>query len=157
MARGTDAGAIVFAYDGSHQAKAAIAEAAHLLGAGRRAIVLTVWEPLAAQPFVATARVVPPDVEDGVEREAASVAYHGAKLARSVGFDAQPLTRDGQPVWRSIVEAADEHDASLLVLGSHGRTGIGLVLMGSVAAAVARHTELPVLIVHAPPPVAEAA
>jgi nucleotide-binding universal stress UspA family protein len=35
-------------------------------------------------------------------------------------------------------------------MGSHGRTGIGLVLMGSVAAAVSRHTERPVLIVHSP-------
>jgi nucleotide-binding universal stress UspA family protein len=37
------------------------------------------------------------------------------------------------------------------VLGSHGRTGVGLVLMGSVAAAVARHTNRPVMIVHGPP------
>jgi nucleotide-binding universal stress UspA family protein len=36
------------------------------------------------------------------------------------------------------------------VLGSHGRTGIGLVLLGSVAAAVARHTDRPVMIVHGP-------
>jgi nucleotide-binding universal stress UspA family protein len=93
---------------------------------------------------------VPPDLEDGVEKEAANVASEGARLARSVGFDARPLTQGGQPVWRSIVDSADEHDASLLVLGSHGRTGIGLVLMGSVAAAVARHTDRPVLIVHAP-------
>jgi nucleotide-binding universal stress UspA family protein len=34
------------------------------------------------------------------------------------------------------------------VLGSHGRNGIGLVLMGSVASAVVRHTTRPVLIVH---------
>ena len=34
-------------------------------------------------------------------------------------------------------------------MGSHGRTGIGLVLMGSVATAVSRHTQHPVLIVHA--------
>jgi nucleotide-binding universal stress UspA family protein len=34
-------------------------------------------------------------------------------------------------------------------MGSHGRTGPGHVLMGSVAAAVSRHGESPVLIVHA--------
>jgi nucleotide-binding universal stress UspA family protein len=38
---------------------------------------------------------------------------------------------------------------SIIVLG---RTGAGLVLSGSVSAAVARHTERPVLIVHAAAP-----
>jgi nucleotide-binding universal stress UspA family protein len=54
----------------------------------------------------------------------------------------------GDPIWRSIVDTADERDASIVVLGSHGRTGIGLALQGSVAAATARHTERPVLIAH---------
>ena len=71
-------------------------------------------------------------------------------MARSVGFDARPLVETGEPVWRTIVNAAEAHDAGILVLGSHGRTGIGLVLMGSVASAVVRHTDRPVLIVHAP-------
>jgi nucleotide-binding universal stress UspA family protein len=35
-------------------------------------------------------------------------------------------------------------------MGSHGRTGLDFVLMGSVAAAVARHSDRPVLIAHAP-------
>jgi nucleotide-binding universal stress UspA family protein len=43
----------------------------------------------------------------------------------------------------------DDHDAGIVVMGSHGRTGIGLVLMGSVAAAAARHAERPVT-VHPP-------
>jgi nucleotide-binding universal stress UspA family protein len=83
--------------------------------------------------------------------EATKIADEGTRLARSVGFDAWPQVETGEPVWRTIVDVADAHDAGIVVLGSHGRTGIGLVLMGSVASAVARHTQRPVLIVHAPP------
>jgi nucleotide-binding universal stress UspA family protein len=145
-----DNGAILFAYDGSDQAKASIREAARQLGAGRQAIVLSVWQPLAALPFSGVARV-PPDLEDGFEKQATDVAREGADLARSVGFDASPLAESGEPIWRTIVDTADERDAGVVVLGSHGRTGVGLVMMGSVAAAVARHTKRPVLIVHGPP------
>jgi nucleotide-binding universal stress UspA family protein len=150
MANAHDNGAVLFAYDGSDQAKASIQEAARQLGPGRHAIVLSVWQPLAALPFSGVTRV-PPDLEASFAHEAADVAREGANLARSLGFEATPVTGGGEPVWRTIVETADAHEASILVLGSHGRTGIGLVLMGSVAAAVARHTERPVMIVHGPP------
>jgi nucleotide-binding universal stress UspA family protein len=150
MANADDTGPVLFAYDGSDQARASIQEAGRQLGPGRYAIVLSVWQPLATLPFSSVARV-PPDLEAGFEREAFQVAREGAELAQSLGFDATPLTEHGEPVWRAIVDAADTHEAGILVLGSHGRTGIGLVLMGSVAAAVARHTDRPVMIVHRPP------
>ena len=151
MARANGNGAVLFAYDGSDQAKASIREAGRQLGPGRQAFVLSVWQPLGALPFAGLARVVPPDLEAGFEKEATGVAREGAELARSAGFEATPLTESGEPIWRTIVDAAETHDASLVVLGSHGRTGVGLVLMGSVAAAVARHTNRPVMIVHGPP------
>jgi nucleotide-binding universal stress UspA family protein len=46
------------------------------------------------------------------------------------------------------MEAADDHDASLIVLGSHGKAGLGGRMAGSVAADVASHSHRPVLIVH---------
>jgi nucleotide-binding universal stress UspA family protein len=150
MTHGTNNGTVLFAYDGSDQAKASIREAARQLGPDRHGIVLTVWQPMAAFPF-AGAAVGGTAFEADFEREAMKVADEGASLARSVGFDATPLAEHGDPVWHSIVIAADDHDASIVVMGSHGRTGLGLVLLGSVAATVVRHTERPVLIVHAPP------
>jgi nucleotide-binding universal stress UspA family protein len=140
-------GAVLFAYDGSEQAKASIRAAAQQLNRGRHAIVLTVWQPLEAVPFGAPASV---DLEESMETEAQRVANEGAALATSVGFEATPLAQGGSPVWRTVVESADDQDAGIVVMGSHGRTGIGLVLMGSVATAVARHAEVPVLIVHPP-------
>ena len=142
-------GDVLFAYDGSEQAKAAIREAARQLGTARHAIVLAVWQPYAGIPFAPMG--LPPDLEAEVEKKAIEAADEGARLARSVGFDARPLVENGEPIWRTIVDVADAQDAGIVVLGSHGRTGLGLAVMGSVASAVSHHTDRPVLIVHAPP------
>jgi nucleotide-binding universal stress UspA family protein len=139
---------VLFAYDGSDHAKAAIRQAGEQLQRDRRAIVLTVWEPLGALPFASATGAPPEGLEDGFAQEAQRVADEGAELARSAGFDAAGVTERGDPIWQRIVDAADENDAAIIVMGSHGRKGVGLALVGSVAAATARHTERPVLIAH---------
>ncbi len=139
-------GPILFAYDGSEFAKAAIKQAAEQLKGGRRAIVLTVWQPY-IPPFVA-ATVIPDEVEEGIEEDARRVAGEGATLAREAGFDAEPAAEHGEPIWQRIVDAADELDAGIVVMGSHGRTGLPRAFIGSVAGAVASHTSRPVLIAH---------
>lgn len=48
---------------------------------------------------------------------------------------------------RKIIEKAEKWQADIIVMGSHGRTGISHFLMGSIAEAVMRHGEIPVLIV----------
>ena len=47
----------------------------------------------------------------------------------------------------AIVDYAQEHGADLIVMGSHGHTGLRHLLMGSVAEKVLRHAPCPVLIV----------
>jgi|1185.fasta_scaffold284121_1 nucleotide-binding universal stress UspA family protein len=125
VAYGIHQGTVLLAYDGSEHSKTAIRDAAAQLGQGRYAIVLTVGH-----------------------EEARKLAAEGAELARSVGFDAMPLAETGAPIWRRIVEVADAVNASLLVLGSHGRSGIRRLLPGGVASAIASHTDRDVLIVH---------
>ena len=139
---------VLFAYDGSEQAKAAIRQAAEQLRNGRPAIVLTVWHALAVVPFPTAVGLTTEGLEESIEQQARRVAEEGAELARSGGFDAEPVAEQGDPVWQRIVDYAEERDAGIVVMGSHARTGIGLVLLGSVAAATARHTDLPVLIAH---------
>jgi len=52
----------------------------------------------------------------------------------------------GDPV-ESIRKAARDWPADLVVIGSHGRDGVGHALLGSVAEGVARHAPCPVLVV----------
>jgi nucleotide-binding universal stress UspA family protein len=140
---------VLLAYDGSGHAKNAIAQAARELRPGRQAIVFTVWHPYAAA-LSGPAVALPNDIVEHVEDQAVKVADEGTRLAREAGFQAVPVVDQGEPIWQRVVDAADDADASVIVLGSHGRTGISAVLLGSVAAAASRHTDRNVLIVHQP-------
>ena len=53
--------------------------------------------------------------------------------------------------WVEICEAAAAEKADIIVLGSHGRTGLSHVLIGSVAETVVRHASCPVLVVRGGP------
>ena len=66
------------------------------------------------------------------------------------GFLACSMAVEAAPTWKGIVATADEHDASLIVLGPHRRNGLLGHLQGSVASAVVAHTATPVLIVPQP-------
>lgn len=149
MAQDNDATPVLFAYDGSEYAKTAIREAARELRPGRDAIVLTVWQPFGSFPVVASFPL-PENLADPVAEEARKLAAEGASLAQQVGFNATSVVDRGDPVWERVVAAADQYGASLIVLGSHGRSGVGAVLIGSVATAAAQHTDRSVLIVHRP-------
>lgn len=46
-----------------------------------------------------------------------------------------------------ILKVAREWNADMIVLGTHGRTGISHLIMGSVAEKVVRHSEIPILII----------
>ncbi len=140
-------GPVLIAYDGSEPAREAIEQAGAQLKADRKAIVLAVWEPMEAIPFWgAPVSQVPASLTQQIEEEASKAAAEGAELAKAAGFDAESGVAEGAPVWKAIVEAAAGRGASLIVMGSHGRSGLGYVAMGSVATAVAHHAEIPVLI-----------
>ena len=83
-----------------------------------------------------------------VRKAAQETAAYGASLAETAGFHAQSLTIEAAPTWKGIIEAAQEHHASLIVLGSHRRSGLVGHLLGSVAAAVVVHSPSSVLVVH---------
>ncbi len=52
----------------------------------------------------------------------------------------------GRPT-KVIVEYADEHDINQIVMGSHGRSGMSRILLGSVAEIVVRRASVPVTVV----------
>lgn len=141
------------AYDGSDFAKEAIAEAGRQLRPGRAALILTVTEPLEKIPFMGGAGL--PVDEDTMETlinaaksGAEKTAEEGCDLAREAGLSPEPLVAPGSPIWERIVATADERDASLIIIGSRGLSGIKHAVLGSVAAAVAQHSKRTILITH---------
>jgi nucleotide-binding universal stress UspA family protein len=143
-----DLGPVLFAYDGSDLAGLAIDEAGRQLEPGRDAVVLTVWRPYAV------GFIPPPEVKfdaaasEEVRKAAEETAAHGASMAQAAGFRAQSLAIKEAPTWKGIARVADDRDASLIVLGSHGKSGLTGVFLGSVAGDVAAHSGRTVLIVH---------
>jgi nucleotide-binding universal stress UspA family protein len=141
-------GPVVFAYDGSELAKHAIEEAGRLLEAGGDALVVTVWQPFDVGFLPAAGLQFDAAQIGDVRTAAAQTAAAGAALAEAAGFRADSAEIERSPAWKGIAEFADSHDARLIVLGSHGRSGPASILVGSVAAAVASHSRRSVLIVH---------
>ena len=141
-------GPVLFAYDGSELAQLAIEQAGRQLAPGRDALVLCVWQP-------ADVGFIPVDdqhfdAQNATEVQGAAqrTATHGASLAEKAGFQSQSTAVEAAPTWKGIVETAQERNASLIVLGSHRRSGVVGRLLGSVAAAVVTHSASSVLIVH---------
>jgi nucleotide-binding universal stress UspA family protein len=143
-----ESGPILFAYDGSDLAGHAITEAGRQLRAGRDAVVLTIWEPFNVGFLPVGGTEFDAAGPDEVRAAAEKTALHGASLAETAGFRTDIMTAEAAPTWKGIIAAADSRDASLIVLGSHGRSGVTSLMVGSVASAVAAHSRRSVLIVH---------
>jgi nucleotide-binding universal stress UspA family protein len=65
---------------------------------------------------------------------------------RSKGIKADALVEQG-PVVETIVSCAANRDADLIAIASHGRTGLGHVVYGSVAAGVLQRVDRPLLLI----------
>lgn len=143
-----DRGPALFAYDGSDLAGFAIEEAGRQLEPGRNGVVLTVWSPYAVGFIPPPAVKFDAAASDQVRRAAEATAAQGASMARAAGFPAHSLALKEAETWKGIARVANDRNASLIVLGSHGKSGLAGIFLGSVAAAVAAHSGRTVLIVH---------
>ncbi len=151
----TAQGPLLLCYDGSQDAKQAIEHAGRLLG-GRDALVVTVGQPTPAPGSSASAGATDGMV-DVVEADRAAVdvgervARDGVRIARQAGLHAEPVAVEATgPVWKTIIEIADRHDAATIVMGSRGLTGLRPLLLGSVASAIVHHADRPTLITRSP-------
>jgi nucleotide-binding universal stress UspA family protein len=149
-------GPVLFAYDGSAHARAAIERAGAVLQHGP-AVVATAWTSFEdAAPAALLA--MPKDMvgeavrtlDDANREEAEACAAEGAELASAAGFDAEPrAVRAGGPFFAALLKAADELDASAIVAGSRGRSALRAAVLGSVSTGLLHHTSRPVMVVRA--------
>lgn len=83
-----------------------------------------------------------------VARAEANAALAAARQAFEDGGVAVSASLvESHAAWRGILEAAEAGPADLIVMGSHGRSGIEKLVLGSVAQRVLSHAHLPVLVV----------
>ncbi|MEK7738073.1 MAG: universal stress protein [Pseudomonadota bacterium] len=122
---------ILVATDGSRYADAAAVNAERIAAAcGLPVIVLSVTLP----------------IHNRQRREQADAAVARVSEALTAsGLHVDGLVRDGRPD-QIIIETAKVHGADLIVMGSHGRTGMERVLLGSVSERVIGYAEFPVFV-----------
>lgn len=91
---------------------------------------------------------------EGTERTAAEILLTDTREelarfseeARGLGAEVEVKVGLG-PVVKGILSAADELRADLIVIGTHGRTGLARLVLGSVAEGVAQKAHVPVMLV----------
>jgi nucleotide-binding universal stress UspA family protein len=84
-------------------------------------------------------------LEDSAERELPKLAG----CDECAGLEVEELVVHGEAA-SEIVRVAEDRKVDLIVISSHGRTGLGRMLFGSTAESVVRHAPCPVLVVKPP-------
>jgi nucleotide-binding universal stress UspA family protein len=109
---------------------------------GARIVILHVVAPPA---IIYGDWIVPPDPHESSSQATEQIEH----LEIPAASRAERRVEEGDPAL-TILQVAGEINADLIVMGTHGRTGIGRLLMGSVAEEVVRRAVCPVLTVTNP-------
>lgn len=83
------------------------------------------------------------------ENEALAKEYlgHLERRAQQAGVRATLLTKTSDDPYEAIIKAARDLQCDLIVMGSHGRSGVKALLLGSQTQAVLTHSAIPVLVI----------
>ena len=136
---------VLVATDFSATAQAGIDWALELARTHQAQIVLVhgVMLPNRATDFVPS----PPDLTEKLQEAASGRLNEAAERARGRGAEVITDLRVGLPS-QAILEAAEERNVDLVVLGTRGLTGLQHLFLGSTAQRVVQHADCPVLTVH---------
>lgn len=130
--------------DFSESADAVVEWAAHLAEEHGSEIVLLHVYHLPVEFQQVEGAYLPADFWTSIKDEASNkLAEHGARL-RERGLMVEEITREGYPA--TVIEEEVGHSrADMVVIGSHGRTGLKHMLLGSIAERVVQRAPCPVL------------
>ncbi|GAA4805742.1 hypothetical protein GCM10023231_38630 [Olivibacter ginsenosidimutans] len=100
----------------------------------------------AVDPIMGVNPMYIPEINEVQEEASTTLLDRLAALWSGATTHITKMSRMGQPR-KEIITAANEWQADLIVLGTHGRTGFDHFISGSVSEGVARHAICPVIIV----------
>ncbi len=95
---------------------------------------------------ISVVSVVTSSHSDARRKAAQDAVASKVERLKGQGLQAEGLVVEGRPD-EAIVKAAEDVGADLIVMGSHGRTGLKKILLGSVAERVIGHATCPILVV----------
>lgn len=136
--------------DGSEAGAAALNEAIGLAkseGSELHIVFVAYFPKTFGHPIVNLAAV-----EEALEEEGRLILERAAAKAQAVGVTASTamVAAAREPISATLLAEATKWQADLIVMGTHGRRGIGRAVLGSVAESLLRTTLLPVLLVRVP-------
>jgi len=146
---------ILVPVDGSPTSKHGLQEAIRMakLTGGKLRLLYVVDTTSIALSFDAYAGY-PSDWLETLRKDGEGLLADARAVAAAAGVEVETALRDNfaVPVHELIVSEAGAWPADLIVLGTHGRRGIGRVMLGSSAENVLRRSPIPVLLVRSPEP-----
>ncbi len=110
-----------------------VTEPAGLVGGGYAAVAGTAFDPL-------------PELIEAQETAAKGLLKKAEETAKAAGIEVKTVHVDDSFPADGIIATANSVGADLIVMGSHGRRGLGRLLLGSQTNNVLAHTTLPVLV-----------
>ena len=133
---------ILLATDGSESVEAAIQEAINIAKVcSSRLYVLSVVEVNPEYEALA------PNIVEKAETETKEHVDSVKNRAEKEGISCETIVHQGEEPYRFIVDEAKKTKVDMIVMGSHGRTGLKRLMMGSVTARVIGHAPCKVLVV----------
>jgi len=110
-------------------------------------IVLSVVQPVVvAYAEVYAPTVLPPETMEGMTRVHQEIASNAERTLQAASLTTGARVLQGDPR-TTLIETAHSEHIDLIVVGSHGRTGLAKLLIGSVASHVVTHAPCSVLVV----------
>ncbi len=135
---------ILLATDGSKYSEKALREAVSLAKTCRTKLyVVSVIE--INQEYA----VMAPKIVEQLESESKELLDDVKACVEKEGIDSVMITHEGEDAWKFIIEDARTHNIDMIIMGTHGRTGLTRLLMGSVTQKVIGHAHCMVLVVPA--------
>jgi len=144
---------ILIATDGSALAEKAVSHALSLAkSVGAKVTAVIVEAPFNVYD-VPESRL--PQMSEAFAQHAAHIKQHAATVlnrvangAKAAGIACDTVQVEHDHPYQAIIATAKDKGCDLIVVASHGRSGISAVLLGSVTSKVLAHTSIPVLVCH---------
>jgi len=142
---------ILVPIDGSATSERALQEAIKLAAGNALLRLVYVLEEIYSLDAEAYAFVDYPALQEAMHNTGERILAQGAKKVQQSGSKVETALLDvsGERVASVIDGEAQQWGADLIAIGTHGRSGLSRLLLGSVAEGVARGTSVPVLLVRA--------
>ena len=141
---------ILFATDGSNLAEHAVTDGLSLAKfVGAKATVIIVVELwFGSQPFMQPWSLQElGNYNEQIKKQAASVLTRAESAAKQAGVSCDTIQVEEVRPYQAIIATATDRGCDLIVMASHGHSGLSAVVLGSVTNKVLTHTNIPVLVV----------